>query len=293
MTPTRINYIFLAFALGVNLFCQELRVQLNQPTLEIESSLANVAKFSANSSPSTASKKRPWREFCRDSHSLEMTPSLNHANERAETIGLKVFDMHGSRLDNVSWARFHTIMRFFSYQIQNQSGSLEDLVVLAIQENPFARAERKGRGRSRKFLRAAYSDDSFAGYPVLEVQFNRKRLEWFPAHEFIATVPARRPGRILVDFLIVSRWRPAKPVRKMTNVAEVTELTEVEEDAVAHKSILRKDTGIGRNESCSWEFGYAKKKILFAYPGQEAEVMSHEASLLFEEWAMHINQLVI
>ena len=31
-------------------------------------------------------------------------------------------------------------------------------------------------------------------------------------------------GRILVDFLIVSRWRPAKPVRKMTNVARLQSL---------------------------------------------------------------------
>ena len=33
-----------------------------------------------------------------------------------------------------------------------------------------------------------------AGYPVLEVQFNRKRLEWFPAHEFIATVVGTNSG---------------------------------------------------------------------------------------------------
>lgn len=270
MTPTRITHSFFLIALNVNLFCQELRVQPvlttnGKPDLS-GSPLTPLAPLKPSWQkiiPSPSEKACQFASASAASFEQKETATLaetaNSAkkkgsgeNEESGTnLALKVFDMHGNRLNNNSWGKMHTIFRFFSNEISNQTGSLEDVIGLALQ-NVFLSV-----GRRVEVMPVDFQDSSFADYPSLEIQFNRSRLEWFPSHEFIATIPPRNPGRILVDFVIVSRWKSVS----------------------------------GRNEqakNCGWEFGLVKKKILLALPGQEAETMSQEASLLFSEWAQQV-----
>ncbi len=96
----------------------------------------------------------------------------------------------GDNVDDSAWVKALTISRFFYSSVENQSGSLRELLQPALREV-----------LRQKGFRAPLLEQGGAGEYVLQVDVERAILLWLPPREFIQTPKPRARGEVRVDFL--------------------------------------------------------------------------------------------
>lgn len=99
------------------------------------------------------------------------------------------FMIQGKEVWETDWPKALSISRFFFTGIENESGSLGDLLLPALAE------------ATRKKGYFSLSEELLVPF-CLDVNLKRHHLLWLPPREFIQTFSARKMGEVRLDFLI-------------------------------------------------------------------------------------------
>jgi hypothetical protein len=112
----------------------------------------------------------------------------------APSVSVRITGEEAARAD---FARAYSYYRIFSSRLENETGSLHDLLLPGVTES----LRRKGLGVCENC-----SD-------LLEINISRSRAVWLPPREFIETPTPKERGEVIVEFRIetVFRGKPLLP----------------------------------------------------------------------------------
>ena len=179
---------------------------------------------------------------------------------QAHTAALRI-NWRGKDLNKRGWLKALSISRLFYSKINNQSGSLQELLAPALGEL----LERKGfKNISTAKANSQAELSKHDGY-VLDIQVKRHLLLWLPPVEFIQTPRPRRRGKVLLDFLIITQlFSPQSHSAKESNFTSPQVL---------------------------WTRSFQKKESLAVFPGNEKEALEVLAHRTLSDYLQEIASL--
>ena len=187
--------------------------------------------------------------------SQKKNPQANLATLRLSWIG--------KDLDERGWVKALSISRLFYSKINNQSGSLQELLAPALDELA------KQKGFKSSLHTQAKSQVNFpSNYNESELRIELKRhlLLWLPPVEFIQTPRPRRRGKILLDFFIVTQFLAPHP-------------------RSSKKSVLVPP-------KVQWSKSFQRKEELAVFPGNEKEALEILAHRTLSDYLQEMTSLL-